>query len=83
MTLRPFVDDAATLTIGGLTVENGRDRVALYGSLDLSRDKAGLADARALLALLTRAVAALEAEPSLPDATAGPAAAKIVRNPFA
>ena len=42
-TLKPFADDSAASAIGGLTVENGRDRVALYGSLDLTRDRAGLA----------------------------------------
>lgn len=41
--LTPFADDAASIPIGELTVENGTDRIALYGSLDLTRDKQGLA----------------------------------------
>ena len=41
--LTPFADDAASTSIGSLTVENGTDRIALSGSLDLTRDKAGLA----------------------------------------
>ena len=79
--MKPFADDAASISIGELTVENGTDRIALYGSLDLTRDKQGLAHARALKALLDQAVQLLEADKSLPDA-APPAAAKTVANPF-
>ena len=39
MTPAPFADDAASVSIGKLTVENGTDRVALYGSLDITRDQ--------------------------------------------
>ena len=46
--LTPFADDAASMSIGGLTIENGTDRVVIYGSLDLTRDKQGLAHALAL-----------------------------------
>ena len=46
--LTPLADDAASISIGELTVENGTDRIALYGSLDLTRDKPGLAQGRAL-----------------------------------
>ena len=46
--LTPFADDAASVSIGKLTVENGTDRVSLYGLLDLTRDKHGLAQALAL-----------------------------------
>lgn len=80
--LTPFADDAASITIGELTVENGTDRIALYGSLDLTRDKQGLAHARALKALLDQAVQLLETDKSLPDAVPPPAATKTVANPF-
>ena len=79
--MTPFADDAASTTIGELTVENGTDRIALYGSLDLTRDKQGLAHARALLALLEQAVQRLETDKALPDAVP-PAAAGTVKNPF-
>ena len=79
----PFADDAASVSIGTLTVENGRDKVALYGSLDLTRDKQGLAHARALQALLTEVVQQLDAMHGLPDAAPAPAAPKSVPNPFA
>lgn len=80
--LTPFADDAASISIGELTVENGTDRIALYGSLDLTRDKQGLAHARALMALLDQAIQHLEADKGLPDAAAAPVAAKTVANPF-
>ena len=40
--LNSFADDAASMNVGELTIENGKDRVAVYGQLDLTRDKAGL-----------------------------------------
>ncbi len=80
--MKPFADDAASISIGELTVENGTDRIALYGSLNLTRDKQGLAHARALKALLDQAVQLLEGDKSLPDAVPPPVAAKTVANPF-
>lgn len=81
--LKPYADDAASLQIGELTLENGRERVALYGNLDLTRDRAGLGHARALKAVLDEVVRTLEADPRLPDRVAPPQAPKRVRNPFA
>lgn len=82
--LHPYADDSASTSIGELTVENGRDCVALYGSLDLTRDKKGLAYARALLALTQGVVQALEAAAhDLPDAVPPPEKPGTVRNPFA
>lgn len=79
----PFADDAAVQTVGGLSIENGTDRIAIHGSVDLARDATGLARARALAETLAAIVAALEAE-GLPeqtaDATRPPAS---VPNPFA
>ena len=77
----PFADDAASLSIGSLTVENGTDRVAIYGSLDLTRDKQGLAHALALKALLDDAVKRLQADKGLPAAPPLDAPKK-VPNPF-
>ena len=78
----PFPDDAASLSVGKLTVENGTDRIALYGTFDLTRDKQGLVHVRALKALLDQAVQVLEADTSLPDAVPALAAARTVANPF-
>ncbi|WP_244476455.1 hypothetical protein [Methylobacterium sp. Leaf88] len=79
----PFADDAAVQTIGGLSVENGRDRIAIHGSLDLARDARGLERARALAAAFAAIVAALEAAP-LPEQVAEESrSADTVKNPFA
>ncbi len=80
--LTPFADDTASVSLGELTIENGTDRVALYGSLDITRDKAGLAQAKALQAVLAQAIAVLAADKHLPDAVPPPAPAKSVANPF-
>lgn len=80
--LTPFADDAASVSIAELTIENGTERIALYGSLDITRDRQGLAHARALKALLDQAVQHLEADKDLPDAVPAPDAPRTVANPF-
>ncbi|MGX7703243.1 hypothetical protein [Methylobacterium sp. Gmos1] len=79
----PFADDAAVQTLGGLTLENGRTRIALHGSLDLARDRESLERARALATTLAAIVAALEDQPDLPErADEVRVATQEVRNPF-
>ncbi len=78
----PFADDAASVSIAKLTIENGTDRIALYGTLDLTRNRQGLEHARALKVILDQAVHVLEAQPDLPDAVPAAAAPKTVANPF-
>ena len=81
-TFSPYADDAASLSIGGLTLENGTERVALYGQLDLTRDKAGLRLARELKAVLDAVVHQLEAAHDLPEQVPPPAKPRTVKNPF-
>ncbi len=80
----PFADDTASATACGLTAENGRDRIALYGEGEITRDQAGLAQAKALLALLGDVVTALSGDAALPKRVpaAKAKATKAVRNPF-
>ncbi len=80
----PFADDATARTIAGLSIENGTTRIALHGSLDIARDRAGLAQARLLQKTLAAIVESLEAE-DLPERVAEPedAAPRTVQNPFA
>jgi hypothetical protein len=80
----PFADAAAVRTIGALSFENGTDRIAVHGSLDLTRDEAGLARARMLRDTLAAIVTALE-RGDLPAqvAEAADEAPKSVPNPFA
>ena len=70
------------IEVGDLKFENGRDRIACYGSLDLTRDKAGLALARQIQVVLASVVQALEADTALPDAIPPPKQRGKVRNPF-
>ncbi len=80
--MKPFADDNAAIEVGDLKLENGRDRIACYGSLDLTRDKAGLALAQRLQAVLASVIQALEADTGLPDAIPPPKNRGAVKNPF-
>ena len=80
--MTPYANDSAAIEIGDLKLENGRDRIACYGSLDLTRDKAGLALARQLQAVLAAVVQALEGDASLPDTIPPPKKRGTVKNPF-
>ncbi len=66
---RPFADDAAVTRLGALSLENGTSRIALHGSLDITKDRRGLVQARALRAALDAIVQALEAA-DLPEQVA-------------
>ncbi|WP_414476448.1 hypothetical protein [Microvirga sp. M2] len=80
---QPFSDDSASLNIHDLTVENGTDKVVIYGSLDLTRDKEGLENARALKALVDGIVKALAHDKDLPDKVQPDEPTQQVKNPFA
>ncbi len=83
MGLDPFADEATALQVGDLKIENRLDRVSLYGTLDLTRDKAGLRLARELQAVLRAVVAALEGESdALPEAVQTAQGEDTVKNPF-
>ncbi len=76
----PYANEADVVHIGSLSIENRIDRVSLHGDVDLTRDKAGLAHAKALQVLLADVVTRLESE-SLPDFLPPPAVGT-VPNPF-
>ena len=80
--MRPYQDESDAVEIGDLKIENRLDRVTVYGRIDLTRDKAGLENARALKKLLDDVVSALESEPALPEHVAPPKAPVMKRNPF-
>jgi hypothetical protein len=84
VTITPFADEAASTSIGDLTVENRLDRVSLYGSLDITRDRQGLANARRLQALLEAVVKVLESDgDQRPVEDQSKSNTTQVRNPFA
>ena len=79
---KPYANEADVLRIGELEIENRVDRVTLTGDVVLTRDKAGLALAKELLAIVDGVVKALEADKQLPDVVEVKKA-KTVKNPFA
>jgi hypothetical protein len=83
VTITPFADEAASTSVGDLTIENRLDRVSLYGSLDLTRDRQGLENAQRLRTLLEAIVKVLEGEGDrLPEKGKGKPDVTRVPNPF-
>lgn len=80
---QPFSDESASLNISDLTIENGTVKVAIYGSLDLTKDKEGLQKARALKALVDSVVKTLAQDKELPDKIQPDEPTQQVKNPFA
>jgi hypothetical protein len=79
--MTPFADASTSECIDELTIENRADRLDLYGSLSITRDKQGLRRARALLDMLSQTIQVLESE-DLPDQIQE-RPSDLVTNPFA
>ena len=79
--INPFKNESESLQIGDLTVENRIDRVSIYGSIDITRDKEGLAIARQLKEILDLTLGELE-KADLPEKISLVPVEK-VDNPFA
>ncbi|NWK73351.1 hypothetical protein D9K79_14435 [Acinetobacter cumulans] len=78
---KPYENGTESHAIHDLTLENDLDCVNLYGNLQLTKDQAGLAAAKALQAVLNDVVKALEAEVNLPEKIQRAEAGE-VENPF-
>jgi hypothetical protein len=81
--IKPFADDEAASSIGNLAIENGTAAVVISGSVEITRDQAGLERARALKQLADDLVAELEAGTAPQQLAARPAGTDTVNNPFA
>jgi len=79
---KPYANEADVIRIGDLEIENGVDRVTLTGDIVLTKDKAGLALARELQALVEKVTKALEDDKALPEVVEVKEA-RAVKNPFA
>ena len=79
----PFQNESDAITLGDLKIENREDRIAVYGSLAITRDRAGLAGAKALKNILESIIKELEGEHDLPIRVAAAEAPAKVKNPFA
>jgi len=64
--IAPFANETDSLSIGELTVENRLDRISIYGSIDITRDKEGLALAETLQTLFNDIISSMK-EGDLPD----------------
>lgn len=78
---KPFQQGTESHSIHDLTVENAPDHINIYGNLQLSKDRQGLAAARTLQALLNQVVSTLESEQDLPEKLQARATQE-VENPF-
>ncbi|MGO8953654.1 MAG: hypothetical protein ACLPWS_11010 [Rhodomicrobium sp.] len=78
----PFRNESDAVVLGNLKFENREDHVAIYGSLAITRDRAGLNDANALKELLERIIRELEDQHDLPLTVASAEPAVKVKNPF-
>lgn len=79
----PFGDDSHVIGADGLTIENGLERISVHGSIEIGRDKAGLAHAQRLAEAFGAIAKALEKE-DLPDQLSDqdPEEGTVVKNPF-
>ena len=78
---KPYANESDALTLGNLAIENRVDRVTFQGDVELTKDRKGLAVAKALKAVIDTIVKTLEADKALPEAveTIKPVS---VKNPF-
>jgi hypothetical protein len=80
-TINPFANESESLRLDDLTIENRTDRVSLYGSIEITRDKRGLELARSLKNLVDSLVERLSQE-DLPEAIPPPENIAVIKNPF-
>ena len=86
MAFKPFADDTTAVNIRGddFTITNDPARIVIAGSLDITRDKAGLTAALSLPHQVAAIVEALQSDAALPDHVKEEPAAPTgsVKNPF-
>jgi hypothetical protein len=80
-TIDPFANESESLQIDDLTIENRADKVSIYGSIDITRDKRGLELAQALKNLFDSIFKRLSQE-DLPESIPPPRNLDEVKNPF-
>ena len=86
MAFKAFADDTTTVTIHGddFTITNDPTRIAITGSLEITRDKPGLTVALALQQAISSIVDALRNDVDLPEHVKEEPTAPTgsVKNPF-
>ncbi|MFH0710185.1 MAG: hypothetical protein V2A75_08265 [Pseudomonadota bacterium] len=84
MPTQPFMayeNEVDSLLIDNLTVENRLDRISIYGSVDLTKDRQGLEFAMKLKRIVDASIDALKRDRNLPDRI-DIKTAESVKNPF-
>ncbi|WP_338333709.1 hypothetical protein [Acetobacter sp. LMG 32666] len=82
MAFTPFRDEGESLSIGGLTLENGNVRIALYGRLDIRRDQESLKNLLVLKEQIDAIIVSLDAQKSLPAQASSGEVTHEMKNPF-
>jgi hypothetical protein len=78
----PFKNESDSIQIGDdLTIESRTDRVSIYGSIDITLDKKGLADAKKLKTIIDLTIQEMTAVELPEKISIKPA--ESVENPFA
>jgi len=77
----PFQNESDAFSINELNLENRLDRISIYGSLDITKDKEGLQCALLLKRLINATVDELKRDRNLPDKIAIKSL-ESVENPF-
>ena len=82
LSIDPFANEEEVITIEELLIENRLDRISIHGSVDITKDKQGLAYAFALKRQIDTIVESLKRE-DLPEKISVENATKEVKNLFA
>ena len=56
----PFANNHQSMQVGGLVIENQKDKVIIYGDIDLTLDASGYEQAQQLQTLMSRIMKAFE-----------------------
>lgn len=62
-----YENEADSFQIDSLSVENRLDRISIYGSLELTKDRHGLESALKLKRIIDAAIDALKRDKNLPE----------------
>ncbi|MCK9374495.1 MAG: hypothetical protein M0P91_15060 [Sulfuricurvum sp.] len=76
-----YENEVDSFLIDDLTVENRLDRISIYGSLELTKDRHGLESALKLKRIIDASIDALKRDKTLPDQITIKAS-QSVQNPF-
>ncbi len=62
-----YENESDSFSIGDMTIENRLDKISIYGSLDITKDKDGLEYALKLKRIIDSSIDALKRDKNLPD----------------